>query len=396
MLWNTNQTSTSINVHPMMTHLYWAEVTDTNNCSATDTATIQVVPRPSCEITAIDDTICSADSTSIVYTGNGSHSAQYHWDYDSGNHLSGNGKAPQWVQWSAGGFKTVRLTVTENGCTSYPDTAGVMVYKTPVIDFIAQPTEACESLLVYFKNRTPNLKTLAWDFGNPLAIDDTSSLVNPAYAYPFAGSYTIGLYGVSNDGCPAYGYKIGYVNVHENPIADFGAYPNQTLITKPNVSFWDFSIDAKYWIYNFNDPKSGINNTSTYDYPWHEFKDTGIFNVSLVVINKYGCTDTAWRQVHIKPFPQVYFPNAFTPNGDGYNDVFEIKGHDFDWSTYELIIYNRWGQVVFETKDINKGWDGRMIYTNEECEQGVYVFVIHVRDKDKYKKVYKGNITLYR
>ena len=392
--WSTNQITQSIQVHPMMTHQYWAEVTDTNNCSSVDTASIVVVPRPSCTITAVDDTICSVDSTTILYSGNGSKVAQYHWNFDSGINLSGSGKDPHWVKWNHTGFKTVRLTVTENGCTSYPDTAGVMVYQTPIIDFVAMPTEACESLLVNFENRTPNLKSYQWNFGNPLDNKDTSSLQNPAYAYPYAGSYTIGLYGISNEGCPAYGYKVGYVNVHENPLADFGAYPNQTLITKPNVSFWDFSNDAKYWYYNFDDPKSGINNTSTYDYPWHEFKDTGIFNVSLVVINQYGCSDTAWRQVHIKPFAQVYFPNAFSPNGDGINDVFEIKGHDFDWSTYEFHVFNRWGQIVFETTDINEGWDGKMMNTNELCPVGIYTFIVRVKDKDLNKAVYRGNIML--
>ena len=396
ILWNNYQTTGSIQVHPMLSHHYWATITDTNNCSNIDTALIVVVPRPSCTITALEDTICSVDSTKIIYIGNGNKVSQYNWNFDSGSVLKGAGKDPHWVQWNTNGLKIVSLTVTENGCTSYPDTAGVMVYQTPIIDFVANPTEACESLLVNFENRTPNLKTCAWDFGNPLDMHDTSTVDNPAYAYPNGGSYTVGLYGISNEGCPAYGYKIGYVNVHKNPLADFGAYPNQALITKPNVSFWDFSQDAKYWQYDFDDPKSGVNNTSTYDYPWHEFKDTGIFNVRLVVINEFGCTDTAWRQVHIKPFAQLYFPNAFSPNGDGINDIYEIKGHDFDWSTYEIYIFNRWGQKVFESKDVNEGWDGTMMNSNEVCQEGVYSFIIRVKDKDKNKEVYRGSIMLYR
>ncbi len=396
VLWSTTATTPTISIAPQMTQIYWAEVTDTNSCSNSDTATVQVTTRPTCTITAVDDTICSADSTSIIYSGTASVNAQYNWNFDGGQHLQGSGKQPQWVMWNKGGYKIVSLTVTENGCTSYPDTAGVLVYLTPTVDFMAIPTEACESLLVNFQNKTLNVKDFYWQFGNPLDPNDTSTLENPGYAYPYAGSYTVGLFVNSNDGCPAYGSKTGYVNVHKNPVAAFGAYPNQTLISKPNVSFWDFSVGAKHWIYNFDDPKSGVNNTSTYDYPWHEFKDTGIFNVRLVVINEYGCTDTAWQKVHIKPFPQLYFPNAFSPNGDGLNDEFNVKGHDYNWNTFNIYIYNRWGQLVFHSSDINTGWNGKMLNTGEDCPNGNYVFVIKVEDKDKHKEQFRGNIMLLR
>jgi len=396
VLWVNNATTQSITVFPQMTHYYWAEVTDTNNCSSIDTALIQVVPRPTCTITAAPDTICSADSIKVTYQGTGTVHSQYNWNFDGGQNLSGSGGGDHWVQWNSGGFKIIRLTVTENGCTSYPDTAGVQVYKTPLVDFVAMPTESCESLLVNFQSLTQNVKSYFWQFGDPIFTTDTSTLQNPGYAYPYAGSYTVGLFVVSNDGCPAYGYKTGYINVHKNPVADFEGYPDETLITKPNVSFWDFSHDAKHWLYNFNDPKSGINNTSTYSYPWHEFKDTGYFNVSLVVTNEYGCTDTAHRIIHIKPFPQLYFPNAFTPDGDGLNDKFLVKGHDYDWSTYEIFIFNQWGEVVFKSRDINEGWDGKYENSGEECPVGNYVFIIRVEDKDHHEKKFKGNLMLLR
>jgi len=396
ILWSTLDTTTFCIVKPNISNNYWADIIDTNNCKNSDTAKILVTPRPTNTISSQDSIICSADSTKVSYSGTGTNAAQFNWNYDGGIHLSGNGKLPHWLKWNNGGWKNIILTVSENGCTSYPDTAKILVNQTPIIDFVATPTESCESLLVNFENRTPNIKTYRWNFGNPFESNDTSSFENPDYSYANAGSYTVGLYGISYEGCAAYGYKSSYINVHPNPKAKFGAFPRETLITTPNVSIWDFSTDAVTWLYNFDDPKSGINNTSTFNYPWHEFKDTGLFNISLVVTNVYGCTDTAWQQERINPFAQLYFPNAFTPNGDGLNDVFEIKGHDFDWETYQINIYNRWGQVVFQSNDINKTWDGKMVNSNEFCPPGVYNLIINVKDKKHHKNKFTGSVTLLK
>jgi gliding motility-associated-like protein len=194
---------------------------------------------------------------------------------------------------------------------------------------------------------------------------------------------------VSVDGCTAQDYKPAYVIVSPRPVADFEGFPKVVSILDPKISFWDFSIDALTWEYDFGDPNSGSSNFANIKYPWHNFTDTGYFDVRLVVINEYGCTDTTYRTFYVKPFPQLYYPDAFTPNGDGLNDVFKVVGHDYDWSTFEMNILDRWGRVIFRTTDVNEGWNGKEFNTS-------YVVVIKVSDRDKNPEVFRGKVVLVR
>lgn len=394
--WNFGHKTQTVEFVPILNTNYIVEVADTNGCIGGDTASVIVKPRPVVAIQASERKICSADSLLVKYKGTASNGAIYNWSFDGGQVLSGNGGLPHWVNWNNSGAYIISLTATENGCTSYPDTFGIQVFQTPIVNFIANPTVACESLNVNFQNQTADIKSYNWDFGNPLDLNDTSSIENPSYAYANAGSYTVSLFVISNDGCPAYDYKSNFIEVHKNPKADFGGYPNTTSILKPNISFWDFSKDAVSWEYNFGDVNSGINNISNTSYPWHQYTDTGHFEVQLVVMNQFGCTDTAYQEIYIKPFAQLYFPNAFTPNGDGLNDEFQILGHDFDWSTFELSIFDRWGKIVFQTTDIDASWNGKFNNSGEDCPSANYVFVVRVKNKDHKSEVFKGNLMLLK
>ena len=123
---------------------------------------------------------------------------------------------------------------------------------------------------------------------------------------------------------------------------------------------------------------------------WHEYQDTGLYSVELIVYNEYGCTDTSKFELKINPVYEIFIPTSFTPNEDGINDVFQpsvIASNE-----YTLIIYNRWGEIVF--KGINEGWDGKS--KNRFVEDGVYTYVIIVNDfKDKLFK-YTGNLLLIK
>jgi gliding motility-associated-like protein len=396
ILWGCGKMSSQIDETPIHDQNYHVTVTDTNGCIGSDTAMIYVKPRPVIHMTASKNTVCSADSVSLSYVSNTTHGTKIHWDFDGGKVLSSGSITNPVLQWNNAGNYVVSISASRNGCTSYPDTAAIKVNQTPIIDFVALPTHSCESLLVNFENRTQNIKAFYWDFGNPLDQHDTSSLQHPSYAYPYAGIYSVSLLVTSNENCVAYDSKPGYIEVYKNPVASFGGYPNQTSILEPNVSFWDFSRDATQWEYNFDDNASGINNSSTERYPWHQFSDTGHYNVSLVVTNQHGCTDTTYQDIHIKPFPQLYYPNAFSPNGDGLNDEFIIKGHDFDWSSFQMIIFDRWGSPVYESQDYQQGWNGRIQNSGDLCPTANYVFVIKVKDKDGIIETFRGNIMLVK
>ena len=200
---------------------------------------------------------------------------------------------------------------------------------------------------------------------------------------------------ISNEGCPANG-QFNSVNVHPNPVAAFVLNPPTVDIIDPRVDFTDNSMGATSWDYNFGEPNSGSSNTSSLQNPDHGYLDTGVYIISLAVENSFGCTDTAWNSVSVYASGQLYYPNAFTPNNDGLNDVYFVKGRYFDWATFEMYVYNRWGDVVFQSNDVNKGWNGRVHNSGAQCPVDVYSLVIRVRGGDGKLRRYNGSITIVR
>jgi len=108
----------------------------------------------------------------------------------------------------------------------------------------------------------------------------------------------------------------------------------------------------------------------------------------------YSCVDSTYKTVTIEPEFLFYIPNAFTPNDDGINDYFSGKGIFI--KEYEMMIFDRWGNLIFYTDDINKPWDGRANHGTEIAQRDVYVYTVKITDINRKKHSYKGTVTLER
>jgi gliding motility-associated-like protein len=129
----------------------------------------------------------------------------------------------------------------------------------------------------------------------------------------------------------------------------------------------------------------------------HEFTGTGIFTISLQVFNEFGCSDTSFIQVEVKPSLTVYVPNTFTPNGDENNQLFYpvFSGSNLDRRSYSFLIYNRWGEIVFQTADVQEGWNG--MHEGTPCMQGTYSWeIVYIENSDKTVKRVYGHVNLVR
>ena len=146
------------------------------------------------------------------------------------------------------------------------------------------------------------------------------------------------------------------------------------------------------WIWNFGDPTSGIENTSTLQNPVHLFVSPGSYTISLKAINGSISDDTT-EAVNVKFCEEgLYLPNAFTPNGDNDNDVFYVFGNEI--KTISLEIFNRWGQALFETDKITNGWNGK--FENRLIQQDIYICRIHcVWNSGKEKTFITKLLVLY-
>jgi gliding motility-associated-like protein len=241
-----------------------------------------------------------------------------------------------------------------------------------------------------------------WDFGN----GDTSDQQNPTgIGYPNQGKYKVQLRITNTAGnCAVTVDSIDYVQAYPNPNALFSTDPsfkttvalpkfrtiNQSSITNapfnPKLSYkWDFGT----WYDPYDDT------FTTFEPRYSYGKDTATYTIQLIVTSQPGgCTDTFRKAVFVGPDIIVWIPDVFTPDGagPGKNNTFNVTASNF--KGINVTVYNRWGEKLYETNDINKGWDG--MANGQECQSGVYVY--HVEVTSFEDKVYKfdGTITLLR
>ena len=246
-------------------------------------------------------------------------------------------------------------------------------------------TFSCEPFTFTFPNVSILGDTFSWDFGDGI----TSTLSNPTHTYYSAGDYTVILTAVSVNGCVNVQTNPGMVSVHPQPEAGFFPNPYVGNIAESTIQFVDQSHNGNLWTYYFGDGSS-----SNDQYSYHQYTDTGTFIVQQYVANQWGCFDSATATVIIQDYFTYYAPNAFTPNGDGINDEFLVKGTGIDPKHFTMYIFDRWGKQLFRTDDPEKGWDGRTKDGGKICPEGVYTYLIMLIDNNGIKRKFTGTATL--
>lgn len=318
--------------------------------------------------------------------GNFTNNAVVTWDFGiNANRPTAIGYIQNGISFDTPGTYAVTVTVSEFGCTdSYTDS--VRIAPLPFAFFVT-PDSGCAPYTVSFENlsKSPVPMSYTWSLGD----GNFSTEENPRHTYKHPGSYDVSLTVFIDSICQ---YTDTY-NVHAailvnpSPQAGISADPLTNSIYYPNITFFDESQGATEQIIYFADGRSSPLSPIT-----HTYSESGYYNAYQWVINEFGCTDTAQVTVFIEPDTRVYIPNAFTPNGDGVNDIFlpVIK----DVLDYEIIVFNRWGQAVFTTVNPAEGWDGK--HQGKESPVDVYVYKLWYSDWKNIRKVVNGHVTLIR
>ena len=201
------------------------------------------------------------------------------------------------------------------------------------------------------------------------------------------GNYAIASVTDAND-CSNIGTGTANVQVLYTPYANFNFYPQPTTILEPTITFTNNSMLAYSWMWEFGD---GFSNAIDFS-PIHEYFNVGTYNVSLVVFNGV-CADTATAQIIIDPVFTFYIPDVFTPNGDRLNDTFSPFGEGI--MEYEIFIFNRWGEQVFTSDNMDERWDGT-VEGSKISPAGQYSYVINVVDEMENSHTLKGNLLLQK
>ncbi len=404
--WEFSDGQEAFVANPSVTFLqhgfYEATLTITNSTGCIKTFTLGdavVHPLP---VSSFDPAIknCLNDTTwfedqSSVPTQLNDQIISWAWDF-----ADGNGSTDQNTHhlYSNYGFYPVSLiTETDKGCI---DTVihDVEIYPLPEIGFAANETEGCQPFRVQFEEQCSipapyNISQYTWNLGdgdgpinttNPVNVYHTDSLPDLSIA-----QYTVSLQATSGNGCVNSDTVTSYITEYPKPDALFAAEPWVTDVLNTEFDFIDKSSEnVTEWYWGFGDGGYSIDENPTYRYD----EIVGEYDVTQYVTTQYGCMDTISGTVEIEPIYTFYIPSAFTPDADGINEEFYGDGEGF--ISYTMNIYNRWGDMIFQSNDKDLHWDGS--YKGKQVQQGTYIYYFYVIDWKNDDHEYRGHVTLMR
>jgi gliding motility-associated-like protein len=294
-------------------------------------------------------------------------------------------------------FMDATLCVTvSDGCETplVNSCAEITVLHTPVLEISADTTFGCVPFEVQFMLLdTTGSASVLWNFGNGITATGSATI---SYIYPHSGLFDVTPTVTWPNGCVTDTTLFDLVRVIPVPRPDFTWSPNPLSIFEPDARFielagpnevsyaWDF---FEFGISGDPSPVVAFPNDIGRYYP-----------VQLTVENELGCRDSILRQVHVEDQFLVYVPNAFSPNGDGINEVFGVVGNDISPEEFELLIFDRWGEQVFASKDQRIFWNGTDGGGGGEVlQQGVYNWRLNIRSlQTLQKRIVYGHVTLLR
>lgn len=379
--WSGVGTGGTQTVSPAASTIYAVTATDGNGC-VSNTATLAIVVT---SLTAANLTVSGATA---ICAGNSATIA---------SSVSGQ-TGPVSIAWSDGlgsgnGPFTVTPAATTNYIVTVTDACGnavtgsvpVTVHPLPVIDVQPQSAEACSEVVMSFQDHSPGNSgaSYQWDFGDGA----TASAASPSHSYSSSGIYNVNVLVISPYGCSNTAVTANTVVVHPGSHARFTSEGMDGTTISPVYKFNNISQNAASYSWDFGDGAASADRD-----PQHTYAAEGEYRVVLYTASNAGCRDSVSDLVVVKPEFTLYIPNAFTPDDNGTNDTFAPKGDKI--SEFSMMIFDRWGELIFQSNDIHTGWDGKAKNGSRISENGVYVYKITVRDFEQRYHDYTGHVTL--
>ncbi|MDB0002288.1 gliding motility-associated C-terminal domain-containing protein [Salibacteraceae bacterium] len=385
--WSTGVFGPSIKVSPDLPTWYRVTVSDFCGTPAyEDSVYVQVggYSAIKSEISFEDDSVCAGRSLYLIASGrggfNGSKEYQYRWSHTNDT------KPIQFVKPSANA--TYRVTISDL-CLSRPDTSIKTIYvgnpEHPKLE--ALPNIACEEAEVHIRNTSFNLTSkYTWTFsdGSVLSNFYTDSAL---LAFDETGCFDARVDVQTEFGCYSSTEFPCLIQILEQPRAEFSADPINPTNVHPDVTLTNRSLNESSFTWYI-----GNNTISNKDQVYKLFDEYSMDStVTLVAISEEGCVDSVTKSFQFLYETLLYYPNSFSPNEDGLNDVFKITGEAIQIEDFHIQIFNRWGKLMFESKDISKGWDGKM-QDGRYITAGAYPFALEYRNNLAQLKTIRDQI----
>ncbi|NCY15060.1 MAG: hypothetical protein EBX33_10355 [Synechococcaceae bacterium WB8_1A_041] len=375
----TNETTQSISVHPQATTTYNVQYTLNGCTSAAATSTVTVTPLPIITVPGI--TICVGATGTLTATTN----------VPGGTYTWNQGGSTASITVGPASTTTYGVSYTVNGCTSNTVNPTVTVNPLPSASFTLDTTSGCVPVTVGLTaNAAGQQATYAW------TSNGASSTVgaNAQMVFAVGGCYNVTLTATMN-GCSNSVTQSNAVCVQNYPIAGFEANPSVFTEPSQTVHFNNTTVGATGYVWNFGD-----GDLSNEAFPDHLFQGTNDgFTITLIATTSMGCMDSTSQTLSANLGAVYYVPNTFTPDGDKFNQVFKPTfSTGVSTEGYEMVIYNRWGEVLFETHNMNVGWDGSYGIEGLDCPTSTYTYKITFVSIGATfeKKIITGHVNLIR
>ncbi len=358
-------------------------LTSINNkgCAAVkDTIKLNFKPSPVSDFNT--NNVCAQKTATFTDISTSSAGPITGWYWDFGDLGTSTTQNPNHAYVNPGTYTIAHVAYSANGCN---DTIRktIEVYFLPQAQFYQNTP--CVGNATQFVDSTKSISGSVvawnWNFGD----SQYATIQNPQHPFSTATNYTVTLVATSSFGCKDTIQKV--VTVISGPDANFSINPNPVEALEV-ANFTDLSTGPAaltnwYWAF-------GDSTASNLQNPSHSYNGQGDFSVLLVVKDLNGCIDTVRKDISVVLLPDV--PTAFTPNGDGQNDLFFVRGGPF--KSINVRVYNNWGQLIFETNDQLEGWNGT--FNGTEQPIGVFVWVVEVEMLNDKKIKKTGDVTLLR
>ena len=379
--WNTGAVSQDLFNIPA--GQYTLAVTDANNCVS---STIFNLSQPA---SALNVAVNSITDASCFGYSDGSASISISGGTPAYSVLWNNGNTLTFADDLSAGTYTVTVT-DANGCENITN---VQVNQPAGIipSFIYETNGVCSPVSVQFTNTSEGTPSnCVWQLGNGETSNDCNSFT---YSYDMPGCYSVTLTTSLNNGCVSSFTMDSIVCVQQGPSADFIVVQSNDVYYSGNVQFNNSSVNADFYSWNFGD-NSPLSNELN---PIHSYTgmSSNSYQVELIASDSAGCVDTAMLVFTIEEDFTVYVPNSMTIDDNDMNEVFiPVFSDNSDVKKYHLMIFNRWGALIWESFDKTNPWDGRANGVN--CQDGVYTWKLEFTRENKIKKTLVGHVSILR
>ncbi|MFN7911119.1 MAG: PKD domain-containing protein [Bacteroidota bacterium] len=411
--WNYSNIATSLtNATPATSYsfnsagFYNITLTVTSNagCINTNTANIEVYERPYGQFAYSKTCFRKTTTLNATQAAVSGSIASYQWDFNNNiSSVEATGASVTNTFLTEGTNTVTLLMTTIRGCTN-SISMPIYINYLPRPNFYAPKRAGCTDLCIPVLDSSAVLTGPAvntnwqWTIGNGQTFNNSngnlSTLCFTNKSNTDLKRYDIKLILTSDSGCVDSITKRNYITVYPKPVADFQWRGIDGNILTPEIEFTNTSIGANSFHWFFNDGKNVTDSSQISPKHYFNTDEPKDYRVWLAVRNTWGCKDTVNRVIEIGPDYTFYIPNAFTPNGDGVNDTFTATGIGIE--KFTLRIFDRWGELIYMTSDINEGWDGKVKGKYPEDKMDVYQWKVNVTDKRGKERQLTGHVTLLK